>query len=952
VQGVSPSATPFSPACGPTPTQQANWEIAITNADGAQLPPGATWSNIQSALNLANYSNFSPGTADWFSPCLTGASYAPSAQFAVYFQGNLVFSNGIDAPHGTQRLAGYLPPTGSRVLGPMPSNTEVALAVVLPLRDPAGLDAFIHQVSDPASPMYRHYKSIGDFASAYGMLPSDYAQVQAWASSFGTVTTYPNNLLIDVVASAEQIESALFLNLVVAERADGTQFYEPDRIPTFNLPASISLDAISGIDDFFQPRPLGGGTSPLPPAFQGSDLRAAYLGTTGSCAQLTGQGQSIGLVEFDGYTQASGGTSGDIEAYEANTGLKNVPAVVPVLLNKVSGQPSGGGGSTECAADIEMAIAMAPGATVIPFEGARFESILGAMATTPGLNQISSSWGHPLTATAQRFINEFAAQGQSFFQSSGDNGAYDPNAQTCNCPCAGGTVSFTVCPGTCTSVCAGIPPTKACSDIDTSATLDGTPTDTRAYDNITLVGGTILSTGTDEAWARETTWPGSGGGVIANLPLPVYQQGLPNLLSTTNRNSPDVSFAATNLYLVSTGCSGSFANGKCSGSLTPRTPSLGFSGTSFSAPLWAAFMALVNENGAAENGPIGFANPLLYTIGKDPARYSQAFHDINDMSTDANQCGGTSVAKTGYDLATGWGAPSCGLIAQAQVRPTITVGVTNPTNAGPVVCLSGKGFTPGGTATIQLTGVPENDDRQGQPTTQVITTNLETGSGQVQFIYNRQADLERVITGGVADCTAARQSTGSVSVQAIDNTTGVTASINVPASFWCGIGPLTFGEGCPTIQVNYHQIGACNGFASDPKTNAGPMAAYVVFGFENIVSEASTPYTIAPTKIFVQRGPLQNFFDPSLSIYADLFGPFALIDTLVAPGQDLRFGVGVPGGTIVDTLTQNGAQEADMTGYFLNYSPFVSDPAVDFVKSNASQFVYPLTEDCGAIVLR
>src|SRR5262249_28257213 len=64
VSGVTAApATSFS-ACGPGPQQQANWEITVSNTDNALLLPGATWSNLQSQVHLANFGNFSPGTAD------------------------------------------------------------------------------------------------------------------------------------------------------------------------------------------------------------------------------------------------------------------------------------------------------------------------------------------------------------------------------------------------------------------------------------------------------------------------------------------------------------------------------------------------------------------------------------------------------------------------------------------------------------------------------------------------------------------------------------------------------------------------------------------------------------------------------------------------------------------------------------------------------------------------
>ena len=73
VTGVTATATKFSPACGPDPGHQANWEITISNTDHSALGAGLIWSNIQTALHLANFANFSPGEADWYSSCLAGS---------------------------------------------------------------------------------------------------------------------------------------------------------------------------------------------------------------------------------------------------------------------------------------------------------------------------------------------------------------------------------------------------------------------------------------------------------------------------------------------------------------------------------------------------------------------------------------------------------------------------------------------------------------------------------------------------------------------------------------------------------------------------------------------------------------------------------------------------------------------------------------------------------------
>ena len=147
VSGVSPTVTQFT-ACGTAPSE-ANWEIAVTNTDTSTLPPGAIWSNIQAEVNLANWSNFSPGTADWFSPC-GGSSYAPSQYFAVYYQGTLVFANGIDAPvcrspHGSNVVTGYtLPPTSTHVV-PVAPTSVIQVNVGLPVRDLSGLETVINR---------------------------------------------------------------------------------------------------------------------------------------------------------------------------------------------------------------------------------------------------------------------------------------------------------------------------------------------------------------------------------------------------------------------------------------------------------------------------------------------------------------------------------------------------------------------------------------------------------------------------------------------------------------------------------------------------------------------------------------------------------------------------------------------------------------------------------------
>ena len=92
----------------------------------------------------------------------------------------------------------------------------------------------------------------------------------------------------------------------------------------------------------------------------GNDFRAAYVpGVT-----LDGSGQTVGLLQFDGYHAS------DITDYETPAGLPAV-TLTNVLLDGFDGTPSGTGGEVEVSLDIEMAISMAPGLSeVIVYEAA------------------------------------------------------------------------------------------------------------------------------------------------------------------------------------------------------------------------------------------------------------------------------------------------------------------------------------------------------------------------------------------------------------------------------------------------------------------------------------------------------------------------------------------------------------------------------------------------------
>jgi hypothetical protein len=169
-------------------------------------------------------------------------------------------------------------------------------------------------------------------------------------------------------------------------------------------------------------------------------------------------------------------------------------------------------------------------------------------------------------------------------------------------------------------------------------------------------------------------------------------------------------------------------------------------------------------------------------------------------------------------------------------------------------------------------------------------------------------------------------------------------------------GSSCIGAGCAGLPavITYHQTGACNGYADGSGTvhSVGPNAAYVFFGIESIDnSGVATTFNFDPTKLYVQQAK-QEFFDPFLSVYADLFGPFAIAPQSFVPGGFISFSAVPQGALVVTTTNSNGSIEANQTPYFLRYDRQPTDPPINLVKSDASRTSWPNTEDCTTIPLK
>jgi len=508
----------------------------------------------------------------------------------------------------------------AQFVGQLPANQTLRFDMVLPLRDRAGLQSFVQEVNDPASPSYHQFLTPQEVTARFGPSQEDWDTVVAFAkaSGFQIVGGTRDSRDLWLTGTVANVNKAFHVTLGnYHDPVEDRTFFAIDREPTVNLP--FQLWHITGLDNDSRPHPMyvkksdyakahgidpekvvshattGSGPSA---SFLGSDMRAAYYEGTA----LTGTGQNLALFEFLGTDLA------DLNTYYSNVGQTKpyTPTLISTGGYSTTCTESGGCDDTEQTLDMTQAMGMAPGSTMLYMYVCGNSSTISdtacisAMVTTtdaPLSKQISCSWGWTPAdpSTLDPYFEQMASQGQNFFAASGDSSAW-------------------------------------------SASNEAWPADDA---NIVSVGGTDLTTSSAAGpWKSETAWVDSGGGNSPDsIAIPSWQTPVDGCsgCSKTLRNGPDVSANANFTFYV------------CADQTTCTANEFG--GTSFAAPMWAGYLALANQQAAANGETIGFINPIIYPAAEGSG-YSTDFHDITSGSC------GTFSAATGFDLCTGWGSPN------------------------------------------------------------------------------------------------------------------------------------------------------------------------------------------------------------------------------------------------------------------------------------------------------
>lgn len=532
----------------------------------------------------------------------------------------------MNSPQENRAVAGtaHAHPNGHTKLNPTAPG-QLVTATIMVRRKPDGSRLrneadFTARAKAPAKRLSR-----AEFAATHGSDPKELQEVEAFAKSQGLEVLESNAARRSVVVrgTASAINKAFSVQLHDFDSPRG-KYHSHTGMASVPAPISNMVEAVVGLDNRQVParhystarrrsQKDPPNTAPVTP----QQIAQAYNFPAGD-----GTGQTIGIYEMQTSDGAAGYSVADLtNTMQAFGGGLKVPKPIDV---SVDGVKNSGVSDGETGLDITVASAIAQGAQIaVYFTGGTTQSILHALQAmihpnagdpVPSVLSISYGWG-PDDASADSFSEQEYQQLDQLFQdaanlgitvlvSSGDSGAFISSSTQAQ-----------------TSYPATEPWVVACGGT-TVGNLNGGTFDEYVWNDVGAGG------------------PGAtGGGISARFPVPTYQANvhLPmrNGTNSPGRGIPDIAGNASE-------------NSGYQQFIQGQEQPVG--GTSAVAPLYAGLIARINANLGA---PVGFINPVLYSMG------NAAFHDVSSPPGPANnsfQHVTGYPAGPGWDACTGWGS--------------------------------------------------------------------------------------------------------------------------------------------------------------------------------------------------------------------------------------------------------------------------------------------------------
>ena len=183
-------------------------------------------------------------------------------------------------------------------LGPVNDGDLIQFAVCLKI-DVAGLQSFVDQVSNPASPSYRRFLSPEEVGAQFGASPADVKATVDFLRSKGLSVTRvgKTNFAIFVQGTAANVQKALGTNLAYIQRDEDGSVFRTNTTPV-NFPASLvgKVSSVYGMDTSRRMIRRTNTTLLNPTLYRTAyNVSAAYGGG------YQGQGRNLAIANWDGF---------------------------------------------------------------------------------------------------------------------------------------------------------------------------------------------------------------------------------------------------------------------------------------------------------------------------------------------------------------------------------------------------------------------------------------------------------------------------------------------------------------------------------------------------------------------------------------------------------------------------------------------------------------------------
>ena len=580
----------------------------------------------------------------------------------------------------------------------------VHVGVGLAAPDPAGEAATLRALHDPSDPLYHHFLTPAEVAQRFGVAPAVRDALTGWLGGGGLQVTHVGGAgdYVQSTGTVAQVER-LFHTSLATYAARGETFFANRTAPS--VPAGLPVISVIGLNSLqrFHTFAHGGATHGVKTGqLSPQDLWSVYH----QPRENLGQGSSMAIFG-DGQVET---VITDLRAFESRHGF---PATLTRAHFVGAGPHEDTSGTAEWDLDSQASTGMAPltrqldfyftssladadvaadfSAWVSDVNGPRQANAsfgecetgpLNPILSNPALDpvnpdqnpkaQYGTELGNNLQPVAEHILAQGVMEGRTLFVSTGDTGS--------SCPAL-------VLPG------AG----AGNGVLNQAVPLTNYPASSQFA---VAVGGTVLYTdgGNPAQRSVEYAWPFTGGGSTLLIPAPAWQR------ATHNNAVPCIVDSEGRATNTGQPCRGlpdvtAVSGDAVSNGYTVVVDGRDFpgGGTSLSSPLWMGMWARIQAASTNPRGN-GFADPALYTIGNDPARFARDFHDI---TVGAN---GVYTATPGWDYVSGFGSPDLtNLMRDIDGRTLPVVEVA----AGPTPPQRNAPTPPEGLAAIvsQVTGV-------------------------------------------------------------------------------------------------------------------------------------------------------------------------------------------------------------------------------------------------------